>query len=425
MILSKISFNDIKYNLLSLINVIVSFIFIILLGRKFGAGNETDLYFISLTIISYLSIIVKSLWTAIKQYYIEFKINDKLYANQVYNIIFNNILIASLIIICLYYLITLNFGLLSYENQEFLNIFIFYILFQNLLNFNKIILSLEHHFASIYISDLILSFGNLILIFFYLEENILLLAYSTLFFSFLSLIYQMYLIYFKININYEFVFFKKELLNTIYKNSLKMNIGGLLYSFKDILIVTVLTTYGTGIYSLFSYANKFIGVILLIVNAPILNIFVTKITHIIAQSKYSLLSLNVNKILLKITILYIVSVFITYFILPYVLSILFSGKFSINDIEIIQYLFILLSINYLAVSIEGPYLTVINLFKMFNYVLIVNFSFFILILIGYMLYNKFEFTYSEFFIVLIFVQFTNTLLYTYKYKSIEREYSGR
>ena len=59
---------NIQYNLLSLINVFIGFLFILYLGRKFGA--ETDIYFLSMVIIGYLGYFIQ----AMSPYYIEKKI---------------------------------------------------------------------------------------------------------------------------------------------------------------------------------------------------------------------------------------------------------------------------------------------------------------------------------------------------------------
>jgi putative peptidoglycan lipid II flippase len=409
--------NNLKYNLLSLVNVLMGFIFIIILGRKFGASEFTDIYFISIVVISYLSIFIRMFWSAIKHYYIDYKLKRKIESDEVYNIIFNNIILYSCIIILLYFIVTDNFNLMSNEKKNFLDVFIFYILVRNLINFNTTILNLEHFFAAGYLTELIINIINVIVLIYYLD-NIIIIAYSTLLASFLSLLYQMYLIYFKINIKYSFKFIRKDFYDVIYKNSFKLNVGGLFYLTKDLLTVSVLTSYGNGIYSIFSYANKFVGVILQVVNAPTFNIFVTKITYIISNEKYREINKLVKNIQSKLILLYLFSALVVYLILPYVLELLFTDKFTITDILTIQYIFILLIINYLIVTIEGPYLTTINLFKNFNYVLLVNFIFAVMMLLGFILFKYLELEYTGFFIFLILAQLSNGLLYFYKYKKI-------
>ncbi|MBU3015756.1 hypothetical protein KO488_13380 [Poseidonibacter lekithochrous] len=410
-----------QYNILSLINVLIGFIVILLLGRKFGANIQTDTYFISLVIISYLSLFIDIIWSAFKQYYIEIKLKDKLLSNKMFNILFNNIIIVSILIIISYFLVTSNFEIISKEKKVFLDVFILFILIRNLINYNKVILNLEHYFTQGYVVELLINLTNLFCIIFFLNNSIVVIAYSTLLGSGIALFYQLYLIYFKLKIPYDFVFFKKEILNTIYKNSLKLNIGGMLYLTKDLLIINVLTSYGNGVYSLFSYAYKFISVILQVVNAPIFNIFVTNTTHLIAKKQYALIENNQKIIRLKLVLFYISSSIITYLILPYILENIFANKFTSREIRSIQEIFILLTITYLIVTLEGPCLTVINIFKKYNYILFTNFVFAIVMLIGFLIFRFLKLEYTEFFIFLIIAQLFNYLLYSYKNKRILKE----
>lgn len=408
---------NLQYNLLSLLNVFLGFLFIILLGRKFGASEETDIYFLSLVVISYLGIFIRSIWSAIKQYHIESKLKDKALSDKIYNMLLINIVIFSLLLIGLYFIITSNFNVLSSEKKNFLDVFIFYLLLQNLLNFNKTILSLEHYYLSSYLVDFIVHISNIVIVIFFLQDDILILAYATLFASSIALLSQLYLIYYRLKMQFIFASFREETIGKIYKNSFKINIGGLLYSSKDILIATVLTSYGSGLYSLFSYANKFVGVILQVVNAPIANIFVTRISHIVAKKDHINIHPNVKTILLKTIILYVSSSILTFFLLPYILHLFFAGKFSSEEINTIQYIFIYMTMYFLIVTVEGPYLTVLNLFKMFDFVLFVNGVFFLFIGLGFILFKAYALNYDYFFIFLISAQLSNAVLYVNRYHS--------
>jgi len=408
---------NLQYNLLSLVNVFLGFLFIVLLGRKFGAGEESDTYFLSLIVITYLGVFVRSIWSAIKQYHIEQKIKDKSLSDKIYNTLMINILMFSLLIIGLYFLITSSFNILSLEKKNFLDVFIFYLLLQNLLNFNKTVLNLEHYYFSSYLVDFIINIVNITILMFFLNDDILIIAYATLVGASIALLTQLYLIYYSLDIRFGLVSFREETINKIYKNSLKINIGGLLYSSKDILIATVLTSYGSGLYSLFSYANKFVGVILQVVNAPVVNIYTTNISHIIGKKEYIDIHPNVKRVLLKTIILYISSSILTFFLLPYILHLFFAGKFSSEEINTIQYIFIYMTTYFLIVTVEGPYLTVLNLFKMFDFVLFVNLVFFLFIGLGFVVFNAYALNYDYFFIFLILAQLSNALLYVTRYKS--------
>ena len=112
---------NIHLNILSLLNVGLGFIFIIMLGRKLGLGEQTDIYFFALIVVAYLEQFVGIIWVAIKHYYAELKIDNNEYLNRVYIILLNSIIAFSLFIIALYFLITSFFDIFSAEVKSFLD----------------------------------------------------------------------------------------------------------------------------------------------------------------------------------------------------------------------------------------------------------------------------------------------------------------
>ena len=287
---------NIQYNLLSLINVFIGFLFILYLGRKFGAGAQTDIYFLSIVIIGYLGYFIQAIWEAMSPYYIEKKIKDKVLSDELYSILLNDLILISLIIIGIYFFFTTVFNILTLEQKNFIDIFIFYLIFQNILLFNKTILNLEHYYASFYLVDIFVYSVLFVTIFFFIDTQIIYIAYVTVIATFLANVWQFYLIYKKLNIKYSFLFYNQNL-REIYKNSFKLKLGSLLYGSKDIIIASVFTSFGSGMFSLYSYANKFAGVIIQVVNAPIINIFSTKATYNITNLKYNLLKTDIKKVL--------------------------------------------------------------------------------------------------------------------------------
>jgi putative peptidoglycan lipid II flippase len=258
--------------------------------------------------------------------------------------------------------------------------------------------------------------SNLLVVLLFIEDDIILVAYSTLFSTSIAIVWQWYLIFKKHNIKYEFLFYKREISKEIYKNSFKINIGSILYGSKDIITAIIFTSYGSGMYTLFNYANRFAGVIVQVVNAPIINIFIVKISHIISKKYYSKIESLIQEVLLKTVSLFLIASMLLYIILPYLLTIFFDGKFSLSDMEIIQYIFVYLVIYYLIPTIESPFVSVVNLLKMFNYVLFINTVFFIFMAIGYAFFELFELDYEYFLIFLILSQLSNAWLYIKKYR---------
>ncbi|PZP13064.1 MAG: hypothetical protein DI602_07200 [Aliarcobacter butzleri] len=379
---------NIQYNLLSLINVFIGFLFILYLGRKFGAGTDTDIYFLSIVIIGYLGYFIQAIWEAMSAYYIEKKIKDKVLSDELYSILLNDLILISLIIIGIYFFFTTVFNILTLEQKNFIDVFIFYLIFQNILLFNKTILNLEHYYASFYLVDIFVYSVLFVTIFFFIDTQIIYIAYATVIATFLANLWQFYLIYKKLSIKYSFLFYNQNL-REIYKNSFKLKLGSLLYGSKDIIIASVFTSFGSGMFSLYSYANKFAGVIIQVVNAPIINIFSTKATYNIANLKYNLLKTDIKKVLSQTIVLFILSGSIVYFILPYILSLLFGDKFSKNDILTIQEIFIILMIFFLIWVIQTPYARILAISKKFNFLIFVDIVFIILTGIFFLIFKIF------------------------------------
>lgn len=411
--IKKLISENIQYNLLSLVNVFAGFLFVLFLGRKFGAGSETDIYFLSLVTTTYLGYFIQSVWEAMSPYYVERKTVDKKKSDELYSILLNDLILVSLLIITIYFIVTPFFDFLSNKQKDFFNVFIFYLLFQNVLLFNKTILNLEHFYASYYLVDIFVYIILFATILFFVDTEILYIAYATLIATFIANIWQFYLLHKKLNINYYFIFYNKDL-KEVYKNSFKLKIGSLLYGSKDIIIASVFTNFGSGMFSLYSYANKFAGVILQVVNAPIINIFATRANYYVANRRYDLLKNDIKKVLFQTTVLFSLFAVSTYFVLPYLLLYLFDDKFTCENIVAIQFIFLAMSIFNLILVIQSPYGRLMTIFRMFNKIITVNVVFIGVLILIYLVFNVFKLNYLYFLIGLVFCQIVqSSIIYVY------------
>lgn len=401
--LNKFLTKNIQYNILSLINVFIGFLFIVLLGRKFGAGLETDVYFYSIVVIVYLGHIAHSVWEAMSPYYIELKVDDEIKSYKLYSMLLNNLIIISIFIIMFYFLCTSFFEILSPEKKIFLDVFIFYLLLQNIILINKTILNLEHYYASIYLVDIFLNLTLLLTILFFDDIKIISIAYVTIFSSVLILLFQFYILLFKLNIKWQMLLYDTSL-NVIYKNSIKLKVGSLLYGSKDIMIASILTSYGTGFFTLYSYANKFLGVIIQVVNAPIVNIFTTKANYNVAKKQNAIIKNDLKIVLIQTLSLFIFSSLFTYFLLPVLLNYVFGDKFTKEDIDTIVSIFSILVLFFFIWTIQSPYGRLLAIFKMFNEGVKSNILFFIIVFLAYIIFVFIPYNYQYFLFVLIVAQ---------------------
>tara|TARA_Y100000739_G_C20596526_1_gene460572 strand:- start:945 stop:2213 length:1269 start_codon:yes stop_codon:yes gene_type:complete len=377
--------NNIHLNLLSLINVGLGFFFIILLGRKLGLGEQTDIYFFSLIIVVYLEQLVGVTWLAVKHYYAELKVNRPEILNKTYIILLNLIFISSFLIIGIYFLITRSFDVLSEGVQEFMDVYIFMVMIHSILTYNKKILNLEHSYASVYLVDIFVYGVNLLTVLFLLDGKVLLLAYSTIFSSLLVVLWQQWKMFSLNDFRYHFVFYDEQLTREIVKSSLKLNSSSILYRSKDVVVALVFTAAGSGIYSLYSYASKFVGAVSAIVCNPVENIYAAQISHIVANRQFTKAIDSLRKVILKTSFGLVFSCAIIYFLLPDILKIMITDGISIDQIDTVQYIFVILSAYALLKAIEFPFSKILNLLKLFNFGIFINFIYFALVMLGYYL----------------------------------------
>lgn len=411
--MGKIFQKNIQYNILSLINVIVGFFFILLLGRHFGMSIDTDIYFFSMAVVVYLGFFVQAAWEAMRPYYVKLKVEDKESSYKLYSILLNAIVVLSFIVIGLYFLITNNISFLTPEQKDFLDVFIFYVLFQNILLFNKVILNLEEYYASFYLVDIFMYSVNIVTIIFFLQSNIVLIAYSTLLALFLANLWQFYLIFKKSSMKYNFQFHGSEIIE-IYKNSTKMKIGSLLYGAKDPLLATIFLSFGEGLYSLYSYANRFAAAIFQITNGPVMNIYITRLNYLVAKKSYFQIRPLIKKVLSETLFLLIVSITLFYFFMPLFLNYFFGDKITLKEVTMIKSIFIYMGVFYIVIAVEAPFAKTIGAFKLFNFGLLVNFVFSMFLLIIYVIFKIYKVDYSLFLMIIILAQLSNLLLYAYR-----------
>lgn len=411
------SSKDVHLNILSLTNVCLGFAFIVILGRKLGLGSGTDVYFYALVIATYLEKFISVSWVAIKHYYVELKLNKNESLNNIYIILLNNIIILSILIILSYYLVTGYFSIFTKEVKAFLDIFIFYILIHSMLTYNKKILNLEHRYASVYLVDTFIHVINLVVAILFVKHDATYIAFSTLFASSLVVIWQLKKVFSLNNFKYKLIFYDKFLVKELFKNSFKLEISSILYSSKDVLIASVLTGFGSGIFSLYSYANKFIGVISQVVTAPVENVYSARISKIIAIKDFKSSLVYTKRILLQNSLLFLVSIIFTFLVMPYILDIMLGSKISSSEINIILKLFLFLgTYNFLKVC-ELPYKKVLNLFKFFNFGILINLVYFIIAIVGYILILKMNLDYIYILVCVILGQITKLILTKIKYNS--------
>ncbi|WP_148230088.1 hypothetical protein [Marivirga tractuosa] len=166
------------------------------------------------------------------------------------------------------------------------------------------------------------------------------------------------------------------------KKSFILKSGSILYNLKDIIIVQFFESR-PGLYSIYAFSLKFATALNLIANAPIMNIFITKVNNLVSEKSERKKYFSLYKSVLSQTLtLYIIGFLATYFLLPYLLK-LDMIDVDINNIAVVKRYFLLLSLFYLVVIMFFPIQHFLIAFRDFRAVLISHVSFILIFMVLY------------------------------------------
>jgi len=310
------------------------------------------------------------------------------------------------------------FNVLNYMYIEISGpIFLFssYLIFYSVINYNKIILSFEERYAQAYLSDIIFNISNIYILFVFFEE-IRLMEVTIAYLLSASIVVLYQFIYIPHNI--KSILKTRHLhLKVIIKNSLKLNTASSIYGMKDIVIANTFITIGDGLYSVYSYANKFSSIIVQVINAPILTVYTTKVSRVIASSLHEDAKSQLKKVWGEVTLLYVICTVVAYFILPFIIAIVLSGSIDEKQIDFFLYVFLLISLFNFIITAEAPLIVILNMYHEYDYAIKVN-AVFITSILAFSYFSRASNSYDFILFGIISSQIINLVLYLLRYKFV-------
>lgn len=371
-------------SILSLISLFLNFLLIIKINSRYGISEQTDIYFFALMISVFLSIATQLLWEAMSKYYIRYKTKYNIKVSYLYSSLLNLNILLSLIIISIYFILTKT-NLISSTLSHFMNVYIFYTLLQNIYIFNKYILNLKERYNLFYLFDIIIVTINLVAIYFISFNNdILLLAYSSIIGTLGIILYQFILIFHKYKTQYYFLFYVTSF-KEVYVNSFNLKLGQVFYLSKDILLSIYIQNLNIiGLYTLYTYAVKLIGLAYQTIQIPIFNKYIVELSKLLASKAYR----KVNKLLytkiLQTLLLVSASLSVVYIFLPYILKILLHNityaqiattKEIYIYISFVTLLYIVIAFIERLLSFAGYYQEVLKMGMFFFFITVIAYIF--------------------------------------------------
>lgn len=370
-------------NIFSGISLMLNFLLLMIINSKYGISLETDVYFFSIVLVTFISIFSQLIWEAVSKYYIDFETKNNIKSSYLYSSMLNINILFSIIVIFLYFIVTIFTNLIPIYFQNFLNIFIFYTLIQNIYIYNKYILNIKKQYSLFYILDIVIVLFNIITISIIASNDIKLLGIAYILSTSIVLFYQFLLIFYKYKIKYYFVFYIKYF-KKVYINSFNLKIGQVLYLTKDIVISIYIQNMNVvGLYSLYTYAFKLVSSGFQVIQLPVFNRYVIELANLLKNKEIGDV---INKMLLRYlfkTLLFIGLLYMVMYLFLADILVVLSKDITFEQIDITKGIFIFLSIGsliYVLISFLERYLAFIGLYVD---VLKIVLSFFIVLLFFY------------------------------------------
>lgn len=382
-------------SILNLISTLCSLIFQILLVRVFGAHLETDIYYLAITIIQFISIVfsgfIMDLYIPV---YNEIKVKNEKKASE---LVGGLILLMSIISVILFFLLIVFSSYIvkafatgfNSEKIKFASKIISTLAVTIIFTFlREIINATLQANLFIYITYLTPSIvplmNTLFLLGFASKYGIMGIIYATVLSSFLSFLVSFLYLRKKIDIKFTNPF-KNPNIFYLFKQNLPIRAGNIIYQFIGPLTTNVLSYLPTGYITLYNYSNRILNILFQIINLPITQVLYIKSTDFLYTKNIEKLK-NILLLTLRSTTIFFIIIIVPIIILfEKIFTILLGSKITSKEIVIINYLFLSLIPFFITISFETPFTKItmamkrgIKIFQI-NILFIIIYTFFLLL----------------------------------------------
>lgn len=411
-----------KYNLLALLQVMISFLNYFLLMKVFGVSDLTDAYLITSAVFGSLILLQMLTTEQFLFFYNDIKAKNFKDAHNFYAVALTVSALTAFVTFIIAYFgssFIINFFIHNSENarslliSSFFHIAILELLVAPIQSINQKLMNAEMYFTAPYILNItptLFVFVAMIYIYYAKTDDISLLIYARVIGAFFTLLISFFVVKtMKIPIK---ISLRHSRLKDFIQNSFTMRLGHNIHNFLFTPITTnILTSLPSGYASYFYYAMKIATIINSIVVGPSSKVFQSKFS-----SEWSNENINTAKSFIfkymKITVpLIVVSSIMGYFILPNVLH-LITDKLTLEGLDIIQSLFIGLMMWQFIILIESGSVFILVVEKKSQMFIYTNLIF-SLMYFGFANFFLKEFSIYAIIYSLILSQFVNFAIYTY------------
>ncbi len=371
-------------NLLSLVNIIFSFLFTLLFALYYKVSSLADSYFFALIIYSNIFIVIQLFYSTFFNIYLHTK--DEKQRNNLYYMLQFILLLVALIVIGIYFLMTSLLPILNETVKTYLDIYIFTLLLAPLIDLSIQLMNAEKEFYYAYLYPIGRNIIALILLLSYqTQTSLVFLAYGFILYDFLFFI----MIFSKAIrlLKYKTVFFDKPIFFKIIHKSFMDRTGQFFLAIPELLISNLLITQFPGILSIYSYIRKFIISLIQFIFTPQLTVFSTNVAYYLQKDKLFIILLAIKKLWFMTLPYYVLAAILLAFIIKNILAIFLTYEIIEQNLFNIYIIFLVLFLQNMFVILEYPYGTVINQKLLFYYALKIKLFAFVVFTILFIVYK--------------------------------------
>jgi putative peptidoglycan lipid II flippase len=360
-------------NLLVVMRVLLSLTFQVLILRIFGAGFQTDTYYLSLTAVEFLNALILGF---ILDFYIPIYNDVKARDLEGAKKFFGSVLLLGG---CMEIIIALVLFIASKEvvkifatgfteekiqmSSHLFRIYVFSIPFSGINAILNATLNANFFMFITYLTALFPPLFNIISVFFFAKKvGIEAIVYSYV----ISFIFNFLILFFysskKLEWKFQNPFKNKEVLNLL-KQGIPTRIAAVLYNFKEPITTNALSFFPTGYLTIYKYALRIIAIIFEITNSPILNIFYVKASQLVSENKIDELKEKLLSTIQNNAIVFILVIMPFIVLFNEMFSVILGSKISMDQLKTMFYIFLLLSLFYWILCFDLPLIHITYILK--------------------------------------------------------------
>lgn len=336
----------IKLSMITGFTVPAGIIFHILLGRKFGPIWQMDCLFMILALFGWLSVFNNFIVSMYIPIFNEVKKNNPDESLIFMDIVLKYAVIMSVVIVSIILLfdniiiklLAPGFDVKGIALSKELNqIIAFALIFHSLSNTALLMLNSLYYYSVPAIAELFDPFFNITAIFVLVPFlGIKGIAISYLISNFSKMSFLLIYLSFKTGWKPKLHFYHPKLPELINKSS-KMTFSGFIWSLRDIITKNIASCLGEGAVTLFSYADKFINIIIQVAVNPLLRVYYSRVSEWVALSLWSdIKALSTRAVRINVSLVMFISAAVITFLYPLLTFFLFKSKFTPEYIHILS-----------------------------------------------------------------------------------------